>query len=150
MILVTVGTTLPFDDLTREVDRLAGNDFFREQVVFQIGHGTYEPQHGEFFKFRPNLDGLIEEASFVIGHGGTGTVLHLMKSHKAFLCVANPAGADDHQSEFLEVLERKCGIVWTQDVRRISELYERARRRPYTPLEMPRLAEAISRYLNEV
>ena len=148
MILVTVGTTMPFDELVREVDRLAGEDFFGEPVLFQTGQGQYLPQHGEHFRFRPSLDELIAQASLVIGHGGTGTTLGLMNANRPFLSVANKAGADDHQSEFLAVLEKKCGIVWTNDVKRIAALCERARSRPYTALNAPKLADVISHYLD--
>lgn len=140
---------MPFDDLIREVDRLTGEDFFKEPVLFQIGPGTYEPKHGEFFKFHPNLDAEIAEASLVIGHGGTGTTLGLMDANKAFLSVANTAGADDHQSEFLRVLEAKCGIVWTDDMGQIGALCEKARSKPYKPLAAAKVADAITRYLRD-
>jgi len=147
VILVTVGTTIPFDDLIRETDRLAGEGFFAEPVLFQTGTGTYQPVNGEFFPFRKSLDETIAEASFVIGHGGTGTTLGLMAAGKPFLSVANPAGADNHQAEFLEVLEKKCGIVWTADIGRIAALCDRARAKPYKPLAAPKLANAILAFI---
>ncbi len=126
MIFVTVGTTLPFDDLVQAVDRLAAEGLLTEPVLCQIGHGQYVPQHCEHFRFKPNLEEEVGRASLVIGHGGTGTVTGLLASGKPFIAVANPLGANDHQRQFLGRLCKVVEFLWTADLSELPVLIERA------------------------
>lgn len=127
MIFVTVGTTLTFDDLIRTMDDIATSDMVQEEIICQIGSGEYIPQHCEHFRYTPNLEELIDRASLVIGHGGTGTVLSLLSSGKPFIAVANPLGADDHQAQFLARLEQTATILWTRDLSQLPQLILDAR-----------------------
>lgn len=44
MILVTVGTGLPFDDLVRVLDEAAGQGKLGDdEILFQTGRGSYRP-----------------------------------------------------------------------------------------------------------
>ena len=125
MIFVTVGTTLPFDALVAAVDRLVGSLVIRESVVCQIGHGTYFPHNCEYFCFKPNVDQWVEDASLVIGHGGTGTVYSALCAGKPLIAVANPAAADDHQAQFLARLSHIASFLWTKDLEQIPALLEK-------------------------
>ena len=111
MILVTTGTTIPFDPLIITIDRLVRNERISEKVICQIGNGTYIPQHCLSFRFRKSIDRLVDKSSLVISHGGTGTILQLMSIRKPFIAVANPCAKDNHQHEFLEKLWRLGAIV---------------------------------------
>lgn len=126
MIFVTVGTTLPFDALVQAVDALVAGQVITDPVVCQIGHGDYLPQHCEHFRFQPNIDEYIAQASLVIGHGGTGTVTGLLASGKPFVAVANPLGADNHQAQFLERLAHLAPFLWTADLARLPALIAQA------------------------
>lgn len=149
MIFVTVGTTMPFDELIQAVDELAGQGIIREPVVCQIGTSAYQPRHCEFFRFEPSIDDWIAKASLVIGHGGTGTVLSLLVARKPFIAVANPRGAEDHQAQFLERLSRTIAILWTRDVSALGELIARAADFDVQALEGQRLADDLRRFLND-
>jgi UDP-N-acetylglucosamine transferase subunit ALG13 len=127
VIFVTVGTTLPFDDLVRFVDGMVERGDITEPVRCQIGPGTYEPQRCEWFRFKPELQAEIENASLVIGHGGTGTVTGLLGAGKPFVAVANPAGADNHQRDFLDRLSHVNPFLWTDRLDALPALIEQAR-----------------------
>lgn len=149
MIFVTVGTTLPFDDLVQAVDRLVAAGTVSEPVLCQIGHGQYVPQHCEHFRFKPNLDEEIGRASLVIGHGGTGTVTGLLASGRPFIAVANPLGVDDHQRQFLARLNRAVSLLWTADLSELPRLIEAARNFKPQSATGERLTEDLKRFLLE-
>jgi len=98
MIFCTVGTT-DFDDLVRAVDALAPE--LDEPVVFQIGQGLYEPRHGEWFRFRPDISKYIENASVVIAHGGFGTTVEALYAGARLVSVPNPDRFDKHQEQII-------------------------------------------------
>jgi beta-1,4-N-acetylglucosaminyltransferase len=136
MILVTVGTTIPFDELIEEVDRLCGEKFFPSEVLCQTGHSAYCPRNCEWFRFRRTLDDLIERADVIICHGGTGSVLQAIIAEKRFVAFANPRAADAHQEQFLERLSAEFEIAWSGRVRDLGSLFGsamQARRRQDEP-----------------
>ena len=147
MILVTVGTTLPFDALIKTVDSLVEAGKIKDRIVCQIGHGSYVPIHCEYFKFQPSLDDCIEEASLVIGHGGTGTVFSALSAGKPFVAVANPAMANNHQAEFLARLSRIVSIVWTNDLNELSNLIQTASSNKIETIKGQRLVDDLRAFL---
>ena len=98
MIFCTVGTT-DFDDLLRAVDALAPT--LGEPVIFQIGQGVYEPKHGDWFRFAPDISTYIADASLVIAHGGFGTTVDVLYAGTPLVSVPNPDRFDKHQEQIL-------------------------------------------------
>lgn len=126
MILVSVGTTIPFDDLISEVDRLCAVGFFHEDVVCQIGRSTYAPQNCEYFRNKPNLERDFFLADGLIVHGGTGSTIQALCAQKPFVAVANALAQDDHQADFLTTLSAEYDFVWTRDPGELGHLWPRA------------------------
>lgn len=148
MIFVTVGTTLCFDELIEMVDNLVASKSISEPVICQIGNGTYIPKNCEYFRFKPNIDHLIEQASLVICHGGTGTVCSLIAMKKIFIAVANRRGADDHQTQFLSPLSKKLPLLWTKNLDELSDLIQKAATFRPQPITTEHLADDLKRYLD--
>ncbi len=149
MIFVTVGTTLPFDALIRQMDQLVQGRKLTEPVVCQIGKGTYEPEYCEHFRFRTSLDELFERADLVVTHGGI-TVLSLLARRKKFVAVSNDLAADQHQLHFLERLEKVTPILWTSDISLVEALIGVARTRNPDYAEFPSLADDLRQYLDSL
>lgn len=126
MIFITIGTTMPFDELFQEVDRLISQDFFKQDVICQIGNSNYQPQNCEFFRFKENLSEYYKKADFLIIHGGTGSTIDALISEKPFIVFANKRGVDAHQQQFLTRLEKEYKILWSENCSDLSLLYERA------------------------
>jgi UDP-N-acetylglucosamine transferase subunit ALG13 len=145
LIFVTVGTTMPFDELVEEVDRFCGEGFFDEKVVCQTGQSRYVPKFCEHFRYAPDVGAYLASASFLIIHGGTGSVIEAMPTNKPFPAFANPRAADDHQGQFLSRIEKEHGVVWSRNCGELSRLFfpasKRGRRIPSG--EPARLAGAI-------
>ena len=107
MILVTIGTHLPFDRLLRAVDPLAES----ERVVVQCGDGAFRPSGAEcvgFLSFA-EFEAHVREARLVITHAGVGSVVTCLRNSRRPIVVARRASfgeaADDHQVAFARRLD---------------------------------------------
>lgn len=102
MIFVTVGHQTPFDRLVKSVDQWASSHP-EVEVFAQIGDGVYEPRHFTFSRwlepaeFRRHLT----DASAVVAHAGTGTILQVLLLEKPLLVMPRRASfqetRNDHQ-----------------------------------------------------
>lgn len=147
MIFVTIGTTLPFDGLIKAVDDCVEAGFISDQVICQTGNGEYVPEHCSSFRFKPGIEDLIEEAALVLAHGGTGTVLDLIRKSKRFIVFANPLAADAHQARFLERLSREGNLIWSDDPTMLPELLKREQEQEVKPWSFPSLHDDLKRFL---
>lgn len=137
---------MAFDKLVREVDRLLECGAISEPVLCQIGKGTYEPKHCDYFRFRPSLEELFSKADLVVTHGGA-TVVGLLLMRKPFVAVPNGLAADQHQLHFLERLSRQTPIYWTADLSTLESLITTARLKPLDVDLMPSLAGDLNDYI---
>ena len=126
MIFVTVGTTMPFDELFEEIDRLAEENYFDQEIVCQTGQSNYIPSNCKYFKFESDLSHYFQEADFLIVHGGTGSTIEAILSGKPFIAFANPRGADDHQAQFLSRMSKEYSVIWSRNCKDLTKLYELA------------------------
>lgn len=100
MILVTVGTQLPFDRLIRAVDQWAATHPEME-VVAQTGSGGYTPAH---FPTRRTIDPtefhqLIQRAQVIVSHAGMGTILSALELGKPLILLARLAVHHEHRND---------------------------------------------------
>jgi len=89
MILVTVGSMAPFDELVKEADRLVGEGLL-DGGVAQIGEGRYIPRNLVWFRFKKDLTEEYRRADLVITHTGAGTLFELLELGKRAIAVPNP------------------------------------------------------------
>jgi UDP-N-acetylglucosamine transferase subunit ALG13 len=129
VIFVTVGS-IHFDSLVREIDEAVARGSIAGKVVIQIGNGTYEPRHCEYFRTAPGLAPYYEKADVVIGHGGTGTTLEVLERGLRLISVSNPSMIDNHQHEFLEALEKRGLILYCRELAQLPDFIGKALRTP--------------------
>jgi len=123
MIFVTVGT-YKFDELIEEIDILVARGIIKDNVICQIGCGTYIPTHVcEWLRYTNEVEKIISQAELVIGHGGTGTTLVPLRLNTRFIGVVNRSLADNHQLEFLEAMKKNGFIEYCEDVKLLSVKY---------------------------
>lgn len=114
MILVTVGTQLPFDRLIRLIDEIAPD--LSEPVLAQNGNSKYKPQNIEAIAtIRPEeFQLLIKQARLIVSHAGIGTVLTAQRHCKPLVLVPRLAKfgehRNDHQSATVRALRSRPGI----------------------------------------
>jgi UDP-N-acetylglucosamine transferase subunit ALG13 len=120
LILVVLGThELPFTRLLEEVERLKKEGFITEEVIVQAGHTKYE---SDVLNIKPFvnyevMDQLMEDASVIITHAGTGSVISALKKGKKVIAAARlkkyGEHNDDHQLQLLSIfLEQKHILSW--------------------------------------
>ena len=137
---------MPFDELLAAIDRLVEIGEVTEKVICQIGHSTYEPRNCEWFRFRPSIDDLMDEADIVVTHGGS-TVFLLLQNGKRFVAMPNPRGADDHQGQLLSYLAKRCDLIWSRRVEDLGELLVKVRTAEIRPFAEPKLGDNILTFL---
>lgn len=99
MILVTVGTQLPFDRLVKAMDAVAPT--LDEPVVAQTGQGAYQPRHMQAQSSYSAMafDQLAAEASLLVSHAGTGSILLAQRLQKPILLLARRAALGEHRND---------------------------------------------------
>jgi beta-1,4-N-acetylglucosaminyltransferase len=111
MIFVTVGTQFPFDRLIRAVDDTVGGGLVRQEVFAQVGRGGYRPRN---MKWVEELDKdaysrYVKEATVIVGHAGTGTILVALEAGKPLLVMPRLSRLGEIVNDHQVVTARKFG-----------------------------------------
>ncbi|MEM1082938.1 MAG: glycosyltransferase [Verrucomicrobiota bacterium] len=102
MILVTVGSDLPFDRMVKVIDEWAG-ETGRDDVFAQIGDTDWVPKHIRHARFLEpaEFSKRFKEADRVIAHAGMGSILSALCAGKPILVMPRRAALretrNDHQ-----------------------------------------------------
>lgn len=119
MIVVTVGTQLPFDRLIQMVDEIAPN--VEEQFFAQTGLGSYQPRNIEWSaNVAPKtFDDLLSKSSAIVAHAGIGTVLKAYRYVKPIILIPRIARLgehrNDHQLATISQLRARPGIYTAEN-----------------------------------
>ena len=100
MILLTVGTQLPFDRLVRAVDHWA-DQRGQTDVIAQTGRGSYIPTAMKAYESLPPTEfrQLIEKADVIVGHAGIGTILAAIELAKPVIVLARKASLGEQRTD---------------------------------------------------
>ncbi|RUS42615.1 PssE/Cps14G family polysaccharide biosynthesis glycosyltransferase [Cohnella sp. AR92] len=128
MILLSLGTQdFPFERLLKEVDRLIEKGVIREEVFAQLGYNDYKPMHfeGKAFTDFEEFDALLDRCSFLITHGGTGTIVGALKKGKKIIAVPRlekyQEHVDDHQKEIIGFFAESGLIIGLDEVEQLED-----------------------------
>lgn len=138
MIFVTVGThEQPFDRLVKKIDSLKGDGLITEDVLIQIGYGTYEPIHCEYSRFLSydEMIAKVQSAHIVITHGGPASFLMPLQYGKMPIVVPRQKKfgehVNDHQAEFCKQVSETFGsIIMVEDVNNILSAINEVKNNP--------------------
>jgi len=120
VILVSIGTMLPFDRLIRAADSWAAQHD-GEPVTAQIGGGLYEPRHMEWSRLLPpaEFEGLVEQCRLLVTHAGTGSFLLAAEKQRPIVLMPRRAKwkehTTDHQLHTARWLRDKPGVHVAMD-----------------------------------
>ena len=152
-VFVTVGNG-QFDPLIKEIDCLKKDNIISGKVIIQIGHGKYQPQHCDFFRFAPDLEKYYAKASFVISHGGPGTVFEILRHKIPFIALANKDRTDPmHQVEFLEGISNETpGLLYCPQVAQLSKKIKKAIEHEFLSYNPPKctIHNLVNNFLNQI
>lgn len=116
LLLATVGATLPFDRLVNAVAQLNAEGAIPERIIVQTGTGGARPPGLDVRESLPfdEVQSLLREASIVICHGGTGSLITAVRQgcHVIAMPRLHALGEhyDDHQSEITAAFEKR-GLI---------------------------------------
>lgn len=126
MILVTVGTQVPFERMTDAVHawHVANPE---EEVVMQTGVGGphYAGISCSELLTKDDFDSLIARADLIVSHAGMGSILSALTAAKPIIIVPRSAALkehrNEHQSATARAMEGKPGITVVWDISRIGK-----------------------------
>ncbi|WP_085809538.1 glycosyltransferase [Sphingomonas sp. TZW2008] len=156
MIVVTVGTQLPFDRFIRIVDELA--PLAGEEVFAQTGRGQYRPVNMRWQSVVPPIEfeQMIQRCSRIVSHAGIGTIVMAQKHSKPLILFPRLGSLDehrnDHQLATVRALDGRAGIYTALDHEDLAALITRPLAAP-APVERhperDRLRSALHAVLQE-
>lgn len=133
MILVTLGTqNNSFHRLLEEVQKCIDKKIITEEVIVQAGATKFKSNDMKIFKLMPyeELNKYIDQANFIITHGGVGSIVTCLKKKKKVIAVPRyhkyGEHVNDHQLQIIETFDGQGFIKGLQSVedleKAISEL----------------------------
>lgn len=129
MILVSVGTQLPFDRLVMAVDRWALARG-RSDVVAQVGPSEYLPKAIDYFPFMEHerFFALQSRCTVMVSHAGMGSIITALELGKPIIVLARDhirhEHRNGHQSDTLRQFARYPGIYAARDEDHLHELLD--------------------------
>lgn len=100
MILLTVGTQLPFDRFVKHVDEWAYKNPGVE-ILAQIADGAYIPEHMPYVDYldQEKYSRVFNQTSVVLAHAGMGTVINSLIASKPVVVFPRKASLGEHRNE---------------------------------------------------
>lgn len=131
MILLSVGTQLPFDRLTKTVDEWAVRHG-RADVIAQIGPTSYRPVALQSFAFlsHDRFRELQEKCSVFVTHAGIGSIVTAMELGKPIIILARDHRRGEHrnghQLATMKQFMRTPGIYPAESEAEVTRLLDKA------------------------
>ncbi len=153
MILVTIGTSEPFDRLLRVLETPART----EEMVVQCGSSTVHPLHATcvpYLEFDDLVD-YMRRSRVVVMHAGAGSVLAALAVGRRPIVVPRlrryAEAVDDHQLDFARKLESIGLVTLVEDPVNLPRVLATAPEGGAngTTLSSGRLARELRAYLGE-
>lgn len=123
MILVVLGTqNNNFIRLLDKIEECIENEIINEDVIVQAGHTVYSSNKMKILDFisPSELDSLLSKASFIITHGGVGSIINSIKKGKKIIAVPRLSKynehVNDHQIQIVENFNANGYIIGITDV----------------------------------
>lgn len=131
MILLTVGTQLPFDRLVKAVDDWAGQT--NEDVFAQIGNSNFCPKNIKYSKnlTKNEIDALTAECSIIIAHAGMGSIISALTNAKPVIIVPRLHSLGEHRNDHQVATAKKFisrdGVIVLDNLNELDVAINRAK-----------------------
>lgn len=159
MIFVTVGAQMPFDRLIKAVDQWAGTQQ-RSDVIAQIGTSEYRPSNIQWTPFLSTEEfrQRYEDASVVIAHAGTGSIITALQLGKPILIMPRRASLretrNDHQVATAEQFRKFDSVAVAMDeeelVTHLAGIDNLRGRQTIEPYASHELVRTIREFIDDV
>ena len=128
MILVMLGTqNNSFHRLLDQIEQLIEKEVIQEEVIVQAGYTKYKSKNMEIYDLIPKdeIKRYQQEASYIITHGGAGSIITSLKLDKKVIAVPRKHEYDEHvnnhQEEIVELFNKKGYILGINDVSELED-----------------------------
>jgi UDP-N-acetylglucosamine--N-acetylmuramyl-(pentapeptide) pyrophosphoryl-undecaprenol N-acetylglucosamine transferase len=135
LLFATVGATLSFDRLVDSVAELVRDGTITERIIIQTGIDGSRPEGLEVVESLPfdRVQSLLHEASIVVCHGGTGSLITALREGCQVIAMPRLAALgehyDDHQAEITGAFVRRGMVQVANDVDELRAAIINARTR---------------------
>jgi len=151
MLVVTIGTSFPFDRLLDSVARIRTD----EPILVQRGHSTWRAdgvECSDFWPF-PILIDHVRRARLVITHAGVGSILMCLQNGKRPIVTARlrrfGEAVDDHQLELAHRLHEAGLVTLVEDLRRLPAVVADSTETDIRPANARSLVDDLRAYLRD-
>ncbi len=131
MILVLLGTqNNSFFRLLDEIENCINVGLITEEVIVQAGYTVYKSTKMKILDFisQEELEKLIKQASYIITHGGVGSIIGSIKANKKVIAVARlekyNEHVNDHQLQIVKSFNEKGYIIGLEDATLLKNALE--------------------------
>lgn len=131
MILVLLGTqNNSFFRLLDEIESCIDAGLITEDVIVQAGHTVYQSNKMKILDFisQVELGKLIKQASYIITHGGVGSIIGGIKANKKVIAVARlekyNEHVNDHQLQIVKNFNEKGYIIGLENATLLKNALE--------------------------
>ena len=134
MILVMLGTqNNSFHRLLEEIEKLIQKQIINEEVIVQAGYTKYQPQSEKMkiidFTTREELNKLEQKASYIITHGGVGSIIGSLEKGKKVIAVPRlhqyGEHVNDHQKEIIAKFNQNGNIIGIKTVEELENAIQK-------------------------
>lgn len=134
MIFVCLGTQdMPFQRLLSMISACMDANLIEDEVVVQQGYTKYKDSRMTLFPFcgSEEMDQYINQASLIITHAGTGSIVSALKKGKPVIAVNRlqkyGEHTDDHQKEIVEEFVRLGYVLSCYEEENLMDKIRQAR-----------------------
>ena len=127
MILVMLGTQdNSFERLLKEIEHLIETGIIKEEVIVQSGNTKFESNKMKIMDFvsQKELENYINKASYIITHGGVGSITEALKQNKRIIAVPRKKEykehVNNHQMQIVENFNKQGYIIGIQGVEELE------------------------------
>ena len=127
MILVMLGTQdNSFERLLKEIEHLIETGIIQEEGIVQAGNTKFESKKMKIIDFvsQKELEEYINKSSYVITHGGVGSITEALKQNKRIIAVPRKEEykehVNNHQIQIVENFNEQGFIIGIQDVKELE------------------------------
>jgi UDP-N-acetylglucosamine transferase subunit ALG13 len=113
MILVTVGTQIPFDRLVQYVDQWVSASKEKKVVVAQVGNSKFQSNNISVLQsVEPEqFEEYIKKCDFIISHAGMGSILTALRVKKPIVIFPRKASLGEHRNDHQSATARSFSNV---------------------------------------
>lgn len=128
MILVTVGTQVPFDRLLQYIDSWLAEQNDKVEVIAQVGNTAFKSTNFETFQsvVPSEFELLVNRCDFIVSHAGMGSILTALRVKKPIIIFPRKAELgehrNDHQLATCRSFEQTDGVYVVRTEKELREL----------------------------